>query len=86
MTGGVARGRRLKSPVAGTRPTSDLVRSAIFDVLDARGFALSPALDLYAGSGALGIEALSRGGERCDFVERNPRNASVIEENLRRPD
>jgi 16S rRNA (guanine966-N2)-methyltransferase len=59
------------------------VRSAVYDVLDARSYALSPALDLYAGSGALGIEALSRGAESCDFVERNPRNVSVIEENLR---
>jgi 16S rRNA (guanine(966)-N(2))-methyltransferase RsmD len=83
VTGGIARGRRLRSPVAGARPTSDLVREAIFDVLAARGFPLSPALDLYAGSGALGIEALSRGATRCDFIERNGENLSVIKENLR---
>jgi 16S rRNA (guanine966-N2)-methyltransferase len=59
-----------------------LVRAAIFDVLAARGRALSPTLDLYAGSGALGIEALSRGSERCDFVEKDARNAAIIKENL----
>lgn len=46
----------------------------------------SPVLDLYAGSGALGIEALSRGVEACTFVERDRRTCAVIEENLRRVD
>ena len=83
VTGGVARGCRLKSPPASVRPTSDLVRSAIFDALDARGVDDARVLDLYAGSGALGIEALSRGAGRCDFVERETRNAALIRENLR---
>jgi len=83
VTGGTARGRRLKSPPPGVRPTSDLVRGAIFDALDARGADLSRALDLYAGSGALGIEALSRGAEWCDFVEADATNVALIRENLR---
>ena len=82
VTGGSAKGRRLKSPAAGVRPTSDLVREAIFDVLAAQGTYMTRVLDLYAGSGALGIEALSRGSERCDFVERSPANAKLIENNL----
>jgi 16S rRNA (guanine966-N2)-methyltransferase len=65
------------------RPTSDLVRGAIFDALEAHGADLSRVLDLYAGSGALGIEALSRGGGRCDFVERSEPNVALIKENLR---
>ena len=72
----------MKRPVAGTRPTSDLVREAMFDVLEAQGVDLSRVLDLYAGSGALGIEALSRGDGWCDFAERNPANAAIIRENL----
>lgn len=64
------------------RPTSDLVRGAIFDVLEAQEVDQSRVLDLYAGSGALGIESLSRGGGWCDFVERDAANASLIRENL----
>ncbi|OGO50082.1 MAG: 16S rRNA (guanine(966)-N(2))-methyltransferase RsmD [Chloroflexi bacterium RBG_16_68_14] len=82
VIGGAARGRRLKRPAAGVRPTSDLVRGAIFDVLEAQGVDRSRVLDLYAGSGALGIEALSRGSEWCDFVERSAANVALIRENL----
>jgi 16S rRNA (guanine966-N2)-methyltransferase len=81
VIGGSARGRRLKAP-AGVRPTSDLVRGAIFDVLEAHGADLSRVLDLYAGSGALGIEALSRGSAWCDFVERSDGGVAIIRENL----
>lgn len=83
VTGGTIRGRRLKSPRGGTRPTTDLVRSAIFDALESQGADLSRVLDLYAGSGALGIEALSRGGGECDFIEHDRANAGIIRENLR---
>jgi 16S rRNA (guanine966-N2)-methyltransferase len=79
---GSARGRRLKPPARGARATSDLVRGAIFDALVAQGADLSRVLDLYAGSGALGIEALSRGAAWCDFVEREAASVAVIEQNL----
>ncbi len=82
VTGGVARGRRLKRPPPGLRPTSDLVREAIFDALESQRVDYARALDLYAGSGALGIEALSRGEGRCDFVERSAAGAALIRENL----
>ena len=82
VIGGAARGRRLKGPPAGVRPTSDLVRGAIFDTLEAQGAEWSRIIDIYAGSGALGIEALSRGGDWCDFVERNAASAAVIRANL----
>jgi 16S rRNA (guanine966-N2)-methyltransferase len=81
VIGGVAGGRRLKAPDS-IRPTSDLVRGAIFDVIEARHIDLGRVLDLYAGSGALGIEALSRGAEWCDFVERGEAAAACIRENL----
>ncbi len=68
---------------AETRPTSDLIRGVIFDMLDAMGADYARVLDLYAGTGALGIEALSRGEGTADFVERDPATAGIIGENLR---
>lgn len=82
---GTARGRTLAGPRgANTRPTSDKVRGAIFSMLEARGGSFSRVLDLYAGTGALGIEALSRGAEFAEFVERDRAACAVIVENLRR--
>jgi len=84
IIGGAARGRTLKGPPdALTRATADKVRGAIFNVLapyveDAR------VLDLYAGTGALGIEALSRAANRCDFVERRQALCAIIRENIAR--
>jgi 16S rRNA (guanine966-N2)-methyltransferase len=74
-------GRRLSAPSGrGTRPTSDRVREALFSILGPLdGLRV---LDLYAGSGALGIEALSRGAERALLVERDPRAVAVIRANL----
>jgi len=74
-------GRRLHSPRGvRTRPTADRVREALFSMLgDVSG---ARVLDLCAGSGALGIEALSRGARSVVFVERDPRAAAVIERNL----
>jgi 16S rRNA (guanine(966)-N(2))-methyltransferase RsmD len=86
---GSARGRQLKGPpgrgrggAPGVRPSSDLVRGALFDSLAALGADFSNVLDLYAGTGALGIEALSRGGEACTFVEKDRAMAAVIRDNL----
>ncbi len=82
---GSARGRRLKAPRdrgGRIRPSSDLVRGAMFSALASMGADMSRVLDLYAGSGALGIEALSRGGDACDFVERDAAACAVIRENL----
>ena len=82
---GSAKGRRLKGPTdrAGrTRPTSDLVRGAVFSALASMETDMTRVLDVYAGSGALGIEALSRGAESCDFVERDAGACAVIKENL----
>ena len=65
----------------GIRPTQDVTREALFDILgqDMEGIVL---LDLFAGSGAVGLEALSRGAEEVVFVEKNPKCAEVIQENL----
>jgi 16S rRNA (guanine966-N2)-methyltransferase len=74
-------GRRLAAPNGrGTRPTSDRVREAIFSILaDVSG---ARVLDLYAGTGAMGIEALSRGAESALFVESAARAAAVTKQNL----
>jgi 16S rRNA (guanine966-N2)-methyltransferase len=79
ITGGRLAGRVLHAPRAGARPTADRVREAVFARLDPSGAAV---LDLYAGSGALGIEALSRGADHCVFVEQSARCAAVLRENL----
>jgi 16S rRNA (guanine966-N2)-methyltransferase len=83
---GRAKGHRLAGPAkgGGTRPTSDLVRGAVFSALEAMGVDLTRTLDLYAGSGALGIEALSRGAQWCDFVEKDGRACASIRGNLAR--
>lgn len=81
---GLARGRRLKTlPGPDIRPTSDMVREALFDIFQAR-YDIEGAsfLDLYAGTGAVGIEALSRGAAKATFVEESPRTAQVIRANL----
>jgi 16S rRNA (guanine966-N2)-methyltransferase len=65
------------------RPTKDVVREALFSALDARGAVVdTTVLDLYAGSGALGIEALSRGARHATFVESDPTALAAIEHNL----
>jgi 16S rRNA (guanine966-N2)-methyltransferase len=74
-------GRRLQAPPGrGTRPTSDRVREALFSTLGPLDGAR--VLDLFAGSGALGIEALSRGAASALLVEREPRAVAVIRANL----
>ena len=82
---GTAKGHGLKSlRGSGIRPTSDLLRGAIFSMLESVANDWSRVLDLYAGTGALGIEALSRGAGSADFVEKKPRFCALIKENLRR--
>jgi 16S rRNA (guanine(966)-N(2))-methyltransferase RsmD len=79
---GSARGARIRAPGAGTRPLADRVKQTLFAILepDLEG---ARVLDLFAGSGAAGIEALSRGAASAVFVEKDPGAASVIEANLR---
>ena len=79
---GTHRGRRLCGP-NGTRlrPTSDKVREALFSILGVR-VSGSKFLDLYAGTGAVGIEALSRGADRVTFVESDPKAVQLMRKNL----
>ena len=78
------RGRRVQSTRgAGLRPTSERVRAAIFSILGPGAVNGLRVLDLYAGAGTFGIEALSRGASWCDFVELNPRRSQDIRESLR---
>ena|SRR5499427_1201651 len=81
LTGGQDRGRRLIAPRgARTRPTASRVREALFNIL---GPPAGPVLDLYAGTGALGMESLSRGAPQAVFVERDPAALSALRRNLR---
>ncbi|MBF6214384.1 16S rRNA (guanine(966)-N(2))-methyltransferase RsmD [Nocardia puris] len=83
IVAGTAGGRRLRVPPAGTRPTSDRVREALFSALDARlDFDGARVLDLYAGSGALGLEALSRGAASALLVESDRKAAAVVRGNI----
>lgn len=83
IIGGRAKGRALRVPREVSRPTTDRVRESVFGMLSA---VLEGArvLDLFAGSGALGLEALSRGAASCDFVEQNRGASRVLEENLQK--
>lgn len=84
IVGGSRRGMRLNSvPGTTTRPTGDMVKEALFNMLGDR-MPDGTVLDLFAGSGALGIEALSRGAARAVFVEKDRRAAKVLRENVRR--
>ena len=84
---GVAGSLKLASPAKSTRPTSDRVRESIFSRIDARGIVEGAAtLDLYAGTGALGLEALSRGAISAVLVESNRQAAAVCEVNCKKVD
>ncbi len=79
---GSCRGKKLKTlEGTDTRPTSDMVKEAVFSIIQ---FELPGAqvLDLFAGSGQLGIEALSRGAEHCVFVDKNPEAVKIVRENV----
>ncbi|MDP7619935.1 MAG: 16S rRNA (guanine(966)-N(2))-methyltransferase RsmD [Dehalococcoidia bacterium] len=84
VVGGKARGMTIMVPsVPDIRPTTDLVRGAMFSMLEARGAVEGKrVLDLFAGSGALGIEALSRGATHADLVEQNSKACATIRKNL----
>ncbi len=83
LIAGLAGGRRLRVPPSGVRPTGERAREGLFNslgsLLDLEGAAV---LDLYAGSGALGLEALSRGAAAVTFVEQSPRVLPVLEANV----
>ena len=80
---GQAKGCILKSPKGRkTRPATELVRGAIFSILESAASDWALVLDLYSGSGSLGIEALSRGAGWVDFVEQEPRCCDIIKKNL----
>ncbi|GAA3174941.1 16S rRNA (guanine(966)-N(2))-methyltransferase RsmD [Blastococcus jejuensis] len=83
LIAGAAGGRRLKVPASGVRPTGDRAREALFNslgaLLDLEG---ATVLDLYAGSGALGLEALSRGAGSVVFVESSPKVLPVLRANV----
>lgn len=79
---GTRKGHLLQAPPGvWTRPTSDRTRTILFDLLQGK-VSGAVAVDLFAGSGALGIEALSRGARQADFVEKNRRAAAFIRRNL----
>lgn len=80
IVGGILRGRRVRVPDTGARPTGEKVREALFDIL---GPTLDGgrALDAYAGSGALGFEALSRGADEAVFLEADARAVERLREN-----
>lgn len=81
---GEARGRKLRAPRSEgiTRPMADKIKEALFSVLASLGVEYDRVLDLYAGSGAVGIEALSRGASWCDFVDRDKHAIQAIRANL----
>lgn len=82
LTGGQAKGRRLRAPRGvAIRPTADRVREALFDILGAR-IVNARFLDVYAGTGAVGCEALSRGAARVVFLERDRTALGLIADNL----
>jgi 16S rRNA (guanine966-N2)-methyltransferase len=84
IIGGLVGSRKLASPAKSTRPTSDRIRESIFNSLESKGILpKAKVLDLYAGTGALGLEALSRGASFAVLVENNKQAAAVCIKNSR---
>src|SRR6187401_1016297 len=85
IVAGIARGRRLRAPKGRlVRPTADRVKEAVFSILESRESSTGRAvLDLFAGAGTLGIEALSRGAAEAVFVEPSRAASEAIQDNLR---
>lgn len=86
IVAGELRGRKIVAPVGDkTRPTTDMAREAIFNALTSMDVIIgSRILDLFAGSGALGIEALSRGAKHCIFIERDKDALVSLQENIKK--
>ena len=86
MVAGELRGRRIESPPGSdTRPTTDKVREAVFNALGSLDLVRdADVADLFAGTGALGIEALSRGAAHCTFVERDRQAVRILRDNVER--
>jgi len=87
IVSGHLRGRNIATPSGrGTRPTSDQTRESIFNILEHAEWATSlngaHVMDIFAGSGALGLEAISRGAEFCVFVETEPKARAAIRDNI----
>lgn len=84
IVAGTAGGRNLVTPDGDdVRPTKDRVREAVFNSLNSYGWVEDRAfLDLFAGSGALGLEALSRGASRCTFVDNDRRSIAIVAQNV----
>lgn len=84
VVAGIAKGRRLTAPAgSGTRPTGDRVREATFNALGSFGVVEDASvLDAFAGSGALGIEALSRGASHATFIDNDPKAIAVVRGNI----
>ena len=83
VVAGKAKGSRLRGATSeAVRPTTERVRAAIFNILQPHTYEDQRVLDLYAGTGSLGIEALSRGAGWADFVEQDRRQCAVIQANL----
>lgn len=83
VVAGTQKGRRLKEPTSGLRPTSGRVKEALFSMIAER-LPNANVLDLYAGTGALGLEAMSRGARKVVFVENQPASVQVLRENITR--
>lgn len=85
IVGGRHRGRPLRAPLDGIRPTADRVREAVFNILehgiDWDGFEGASVVDVFAGTGVLGLEALSRGASRATFIDTNGRAVQEIRRN-----
>lgn len=81
VVGGRYAGRQLASPAGRVRPTTEELRAALMEVLAAE-LQHARCLDLFAGSGALGLEAVSRGARSCDFVENNPSAMHALKANV----
>lgn len=81
ITTGTHKGRNIKVPKGEVRPTKDMVRQAIFSIIgdEIKGRIVA---DLFAGSGSLGLEALSRGAEHCDFIDDSSTTRKTLQENI----